>query len=194
MRRLMVLLLVALSCVLVNVATATPALACDRDQLPLAKALGRSEFVFSGNVAEVGGDKRTATYVVEVDRVWQGRVPLEVTVESPASRKRCGLTGVKAGDELLVVAADGNGDTVTARSFEGTRRLTAKAVDAATEEFGSAGKPVDTTPDPADEPLEMTVVDDSEPAAFGALALPGLLVAGLGLLTLAIAGLLSRRT
>jgi hypothetical protein len=190
MRRVMVLVLVALGCVLL---TEAPAQACDRASVPFNRAVQRSDVVFSGTVTDrsTGGDR--TSYAVTVDRVWQGRVPEEATVVSPRTRADCALTGIRPDDKVLFVASEGSGDTFSARSFEGTRSLTAKVTAAVVKRLGKGGQPIAAAPDPADQPLEMTVVDDSEPAGFGTLALPGGILVALGLLTLLLAQLLGRR-
>jgi hypothetical protein len=189
MRRVLVLVLLVLGCVLV---TEAPASACDRDVLPLAKALPRASYVFSGTVQRESGAGDPATYVVAVDRVYEGRLPERVTVETPATRAACGLRGLSEGSDFLFVARDGSDDVVRALSYEGTRPLTASVTRAVVDDLGRGERPV-TAPDPADEPVEMTMVDQDEPASFSRLALPGAVLVVLGLVTLVLARVLGRR-
>ena len=190
MRRVMVLVLVVLGCVLV---TEAPASACDRDVLPLSKALPRASYVFSGTVQRASAAADPATYVVVVDRVYKGRLPERVTVETPRTRADCGVRGLTKGDDFLFVARDASGDVVSARSYEGTRPLTRPVTRAVVEELGRGSAPIVDRPDPADEPVEMTIVDTAQPAAFTTLALPGAVLVVLGLVTLVLARVLGRR-
>ena len=188
MRRLMVLVLVVLGCVLV---TEAPASACNRDVLPLSKALPRASYVFSGTVQRAsGGDP--ATYAVAVDRVYRGQLPERVRVETPATKADCGVRGLKEGEDFLFVARNGADDVVRALSYEGSRPLTAAVTRSVVDELGRGAKPV-TRPDPADEPVEMTMVDTGDPAPFSTLVLPGVVLIGLGLVTLVLARVLGRR-
>ena len=190
MRRVMVLVLVALGCVLL---TDAPAQACDRDVLPLPTALKRAGFVFSGTVEKVSDVSRSTEYVVQVDRVYEGKVQEKATVVSPATKADCGLTGIRRGDDVMFVAQRGNGEVIRTRSYEGTRPLTPAVLAAVRTELGTGSKPASSTPDPADEPVEMTVVDDSEPMSLAKLALPGAVLLVGGLVTLVLARLLGRR-
>ncbi len=97
MRRLMVLVLLALGWVALSPATAY---ACETPAAPRVKQLTNAEAVFTGTVAQVTANPAdagvTTLYVVTVDRVYKGtRVKSQVTVSSPAKRDRCGLVGVK---------------------------------------------------------------------------------------------------
>ena len=77
MRRVMVLVLVALGCVLF---TGTPAQACERPVPSMSKALAKSTFVFSGTVRKATSAGDQTTYAVAVDRVYNGRVDQSVMV------------------------------------------------------------------------------------------------------------------
>ncbi|RYP88689.1 hypothetical protein EKO23_02050 [Nocardioides guangzhouensis] len=189
MRRLMVLVLVVLGCVLV---TEAPASACDRDVLPLSKALPRASYVFSGTVQRESGAGDPATFDVAVDRVYRGRVPERVSVETPATGADCGVRGLKQGKDYLFVARNGSDDVVRALSWEGTRPLTAAVTRSVVGELGRGARPV-TREDPAQAPVEMTMVDTGEPAPFSTLVLPGVALIVLGLVTLVLARVLGRR-
>ena len=190
MRRVMVLVLVALGCVLFSQA---PAQACDRPVPPLAKALQRASFVFSGDVTKVTSAGDQTTYAVAVDRVYQGRVNEEAMVITPRSRADCGLSGIGRGDTVMFVTRDGSGDQFETQSFEGTRPLTASVRKAVVADLGRGGQPVAPAPAVEDPPLEMVVLDDGTPMSFAALALPGGVLIALGLVTLLVAQVLGRR-
>ena len=113
MRRVMVLVLVALGCVLF---TAAPAQACDRPVPPVAKALQGSTSVFSGTVSKVTSAGDQTTYAVTVDRAYQGRVDEEVMVIAPRTKGDCGLIGIRRGDKVMFVARDGSGDRFQTRA------------------------------------------------------------------------------
>ena len=190
MRRVMVLVLVALGCVLF---TTTPAHACDRPVPPVAKALQRATSVFSGTVDKVTSAGDQTTYAVTVDRAYEGRVDQEVMVIAPRTKGDCGLTGIRRGDTVMFVARDGSGDRFQTRSFEGSRALTGSVRAAVVDEFGKGSKPAPPAPAAEEPPLEMVVLDDGAPWSFAALALPGGILVALGLLTLLLAQVLGRR-
>ena len=190
MRRVMVLVLVALGCVLFS---GTPAQACERPVPPVAKALQSATFVFSGTVSKVTSAGDQTTFAVTVDRAYQGRVDEEVMVITPRTEDDCGLTGIGRGDAVMFVVRDGSGDRFRTRSFEGTRALTGSVRAAVVDELGRGSKPVAPAPAAEEPPLEMVVLDSGSPMSFAALALPGGILVALGLLTLLLAQVLGRR-
>lgn len=189
MRRVMVLVLVALGCVLF---TEAPAQACDRPVPSVSKALQRSTFVFSGTVRKVTSAGDQTTYAVAVDRVYDGRVDESVMVTAPRTRADCAL-GFGRGDEVMFVTRDGSGDKFTTTSFEGSRSLTPQVRAAVVDELGRGSKPVPPEPAVEEPPLEMIVLDDGETMSFAALALPGGILVALGLVVLLMAQVIGRR-
>jgi hypothetical protein len=190
MRRVMVLVLVALGCVLFSQA---PAQACERPVPSMSKALAKSTFVFSGTVRKATSAGDQTTYAVAVDRVYNGRVDQSVMVTAPRTRADCGLAGLGRGDEVMFVTRDGSGDTFTTASYEGTRPLTPRVRAAVVDELGRGSKPVPPAPAAEQPPLEMIVLDDGHTASFAALALPGGILVAIGLVMLLTARVLGRR-
>jgi len=190
MRRVMVLVLVALGCVLF---TEAPAQACDRPVPSVSQALQRSKFVFSGTVRKVTSAGDQTTYAVAVDRVYDGRVDESVMVTAPRTRADCALIGFGRGDEVMFVTRDGSGDRFTTTSFEGSRSLTPQVRAAVVDELGRGSRPVPPEPVVEEPPLEMIVLDDEDTPSFAALALPGGILVALGLVVLLTAQILGRR-
>jgi hypothetical protein len=190
MRRVMVLVLLALGCVLF---TEAPAQACERPVPSVSKALNRSSSVFSGTVRKVTSAGDQTTYAVDVDRVYQGRVDQSVMVTAPRTKADCALRGFGRGDTVMFVTRHGSGDAFTTASFEGSRPLTRKVRAAVVDELGRGSKPVPPAPAAEEPPLEMIVVDNGQSMSFAALALPGGLLVALGLVLLLTAQILGRR-
>ena len=190
MRRVMVLVLVALGCVLFAEA---PAQACERPVPSLSKALAKSKFVFSGTVRKVTSAGDQTTYAVAVDRVYDGRVDESVMVTAPRTRADCALVGFRRGDRVMFVTRDGSGDAFTTSSFEGSRAFTPAVRAAVVDELGRGSKPVPPAPAVEEPPLEMIVLDDGQSMSFAALALPGGILVALGLVMLLTAQILGRR-
>ena len=190
MRRVMVLVLVALGCVLFSEA---PAQACERPVPSVSKALAKAKFVFSGTVQKVTSAGDQTTYAVAVDRVYDGRVDESVMVTAPRSKADCALIGFGRGDRVMFVTRDGSGDKFTTSSFEGSRALTPAVRAAVVRELGRGSEPVPPEPAVEEPPLEMIVLDDGQSLSFAALALPGGILIALGLVTLLMAQILGRR-
>ena len=190
MRRVMVLVLVALGCVLFSEA---PAQACERPVPSVSKALAKAKFVFSGTVQKVTSAGDQTTYAVTVDRVYDGRVDESVMVTAPRTKADCALIGFGRGDRVMFVTRDGSGDKFTTSSFEGSRALTPAVRAAVVRELGRGSKPVPPEPAVEEPPLEMIVLDDGQSLSFAALALPGGILIALGLVTLLMAQILGRR-
>jgi hypothetical protein len=190
MRRVMVLVLVALGCVLF---TGTPAQACERPVPSVARALQKATFVFSGTVRKVTSAGDQTTYAVVVDRVYDGRVDESVMVTAPRTKADCALSGFGRGDRVMFVTRDGSGDRFTTSSVEGSRALTPRVRAAVVDELGRGSKPVPPEPAVEEPPLEMIVLDDGHTASFAALALPGGILVALGLVVLLTAQIIGRR-
>ena len=136
MRRVMVLVLVALGCVLF---TEAPAQACERPVPSVSKALRgrRSSSAAPSSKVTSAGDQ--TTYAVAVDRVYDGRVDESVMVTAPRTKADCGLTGVRPRRRGDVRDPRRQRRQFTTSSFEGSRALT-PAVRAAVVRPSSAGQ------------------------------------------------------
>jgi hypothetical protein len=192
MRRLLLLVLVALGCAFV---TASPAQACDRPAGPLDQDLEGAPVVFSGTITAVSGNvgqqAGMVSYTVAVDRTWKGGTQVEetMTVNAPATRQACGLRAATKGESWLVLGRPVGTGSVATTSYEGTRLLTDRAARQVTALLGigtAAGAAPETT-----EPVLTTLTDD-EPAGFWPLALPGAVLALGGLIVVAAARALGR--
>lgn len=188
MRRLMVIVLLALGWVALSPATA--AYACDTASAPRAKQLDQAEAVFTGTVKQVTADPAdagaTTLYVVEVDRVFKGRsVNTEVTVSSPTKRAKCGLVGVEKGNRYLFVSGQVTKGMFQARSFQGTQAVNAE-VRADVERVLGQGTPPADAQDQADEGVTTTQVDESSAPSVARMVVPGLVLALIGCLVLVL--------
>lgn len=189
MRRLLLLALLALGCVLV---TQAPAHACDRPTRPLPEQLEAAGSVFNGTVTEVTPGPRVS-YAVTVSRVFKGQVDAETTVVSPRGVTACGLQGIEPRREYLFVSGQTGAATLPAFSNEGTRRLTPQLRNQVLDRLGVGTAPIPAEAQaPADETATLTQVGDDEPEAFLPIALPGLLLVVGGVLALALARLVGR--
>ena len=105
LRRLLVLVVVALTTVIVSDASAHAACRCK--DLSLPQQVNNAGAVFSGTLTmasgpTTSGDRQTMSYDVKVDRVYKGDIKSpRVTVKSDASEAACGLTGMTADTRYL---------------------------------------------------------------------------------------------
>ena len=105
LRRLLVLVVVALTTVIVSDASAHAACRCK--DLSLPQQVNNAGAVFSGTLTmasgpTTSGDRQTMSYDVKVDRVYKGDITSpRVTVKSDASEAACGLTGMTADTRYL---------------------------------------------------------------------------------------------
>lgn len=133
---------------LLLVAPAQPACACSCAQLTPTEAVSRAQTVFSGRLESVEGADGGASadpvrYHFVVDRVLKGQATDRQVVESAASSASCGLEGMEAGKDYLVMA-ETSGATMSASLCGGTTRLTPERL-AAVEKVTGPG----STPSPA---------------------------------------------
>jgi hypothetical protein len=190
MRRMLVLALLVLGCVLAGPA---PAYACDQPARPFPAQLRDAGSVFTGTVTAVtpsSGDQ--VTYAVSVRRVFKGEVHVQTSVVSPAGVARCGLQGIERRRSYLFVSSQSGSELLVAGSHEGTRRLTPDLRDQVVGRLGAGTAPL-PAPGADDEGATLTRVDTAgDPPEFLPLALPGLLLVVVGLLALMLARLVSR--
>ncbi|QIX25254.1 hypothetical protein ncot_00620 [Nocardioides sp. JQ2195] len=195
MRRLMVIVLLALGWVALSPATA--AYACDTASAPRAKQLTQAEAVFTATVKRVTADRAgagaTTLYVVEVDRVFKGeRVNTEETVSSPTKRAKCGLVGVTEGNRYLFVAGQVTKGTFQARSFQGTQAINAEVRDDVERVLGEGTPPADAEERAADDALTTTRVDETSAPSVATMVVPGLVLALIGCLVLVLTRIFGR--
>lgn len=195
MRRLMVLVLLALGWVALSPAPA--AYACDTASPPRAKQLNQAEAVFTGTVKQVTADPadagRTTLYVIEVDRVFKGEpIKTEVTVSSPARKARCGLVGVKQGNRYLFVAGSVTKGMFQARSFQGTQAINREVRSDLKKVLGQGEPPADARARSGADELTTTRVDHTSAPSVANMVLPGLVLALVGCLVLVLARLFGR--
>lgn len=195
MRRLLLLTLLALSGAAVTlIGTGTPAsAACDPKPGPLAGDLRQADVVFTGTVRSVqkGAAGAPTTYLVAVQRSYQGRVESEVTVLTPATAKACGLQDVKVSQRWLF-AGTSSPTGILVESDEGSRPLSAAVSRQVRQVLGAGRAPIPV--DPTTEPVEvnLTRVADDDAREFWPLAAPGAIVGVAGLVVLAAARALGR--
>jgi hypothetical protein len=197
MRRLLLLTLLALPCAwvaLVGLAGAPASAACDPRPGPLAGDLRQADVVFTGTVRSVekGATGAPTTYLVAVQKSYQGRVESEVSVLTPATAKECGLQDVVVGKRWLF-AGTSSPSGVLVESDEGSRPLTAAVTRQVRQVLGVGRNPVQV--DPTTDPVvaSFTKVADDEATEFWPLAAPGVIAVVGGLVVLAAARVLGRR-
>lgn len=197
MRRMMVLVLLALGWVALGVA---PAQACDVMEKPPGEQLREAQFVFSGTVTKATADPATSgkqtLYVVKVDSVFQGELERQVTISSPTRFRSCGLRGINVGDDYMFYAGSERQGILQARSYEGTTELTPQVRKNVVDVLGPGAAPgIAEDPESAeDTTAETTVVDEGKPPSMTSAVGPGLGLVALGLLGLLLSRALGRRT
>lgn len=194
MRRLLLITMLALSCVWFAPLAGSPAwAACDPAPGPLAGDLKQSDVAFTGTVKskQKGAAGAPTTLVVAVDRVYRGRIESEVTVLTPATAAECGLQGVKVDAKWLLVGTS-SPTGVLVESDEGARVATPAVVRQVRQVLGVGKQPirVESSIEPA--PPTLTRVTDDGPTRFWPLAMPGAAVVIIGLVVLAAARAIGR--
>ena len=194
LRRLLVLVVVALTTVIVSDASAHAACRCK--DLSLPQQVNNAGAVFSGTLTmasgpTTSGDRQTMSYDVKVDRVYKGDITSpRVTVKSDASEAACGLSGMTADTRYLffVRVSDVDAADLFANSCGGT----GPAKSARTQKVVALLGPGSTPNPPTPEEATFTPVADAEPYTLTRLAAPGAAMVLVGLLGLMVFGALGR--
>jgi hypothetical protein len=194
LRRLLVLVVVALTTVVVSDASAHAACRCK--DLSLPQQVNKAGAVFSGTLTmasgpTTSGDRQTMSYDVKVDRAYKGDITSpRVTVKSDASEAACGLTGMTADTRYLffVRVSDLDAADLFANSCGGTGPAKSARTQKIVALLGPGSTPIPPTPEEA----TFTPVADAEPATLTQLAAPGAAMVLVGLLGLMVFGALGR--
>jgi len=190
--RFLVVLFVGLLTVVV---TEAPAHACRCRDLSLPQKVNAADGIFSGTVSMASGPtasgnkRQMMSYDVKVDRVYKGDdlvLPV-LTVKSIANESACGLTGMAADSRYLFFVRR-HGDNLLANSCGGTGPATTAKTQKLVALRGQGQTP---TPPAPEEPV-FTPVDGADPLPLARLAAPGAALLLLGLLGLAVFGVLGR--
>jgi hypothetical protein len=191
LRRLLVLVVVALTTVVVSDASAHAACRCK--DLSLPQQVNNAGAVFSGTLTmasgpTTSGNRQTMSYDVKVDRVYKGDFSSpRVTVKSDASGASCGLTGMTAGTRYLFFVRVSDPD-LFANSCGGTGPAKSARTQKIVALLGPGTTPIPPTPEEA----TFTPVADAEPYSLTRLAAPGAAMVLVGLLGLMVFGALGR--
>jgi hypothetical protein len=194
LRRLLVLVVVALTTVIVSDASAHAACRCN--DLSLPQQVNNAGAVFSGTLTmasgpTTSGDRQTMSYDVKVDRVYKGDITSpRVTVKSDASEAACGLTGMTADTRYLffVRVSEADAADLFANSCGGTGPAKSARTQKIVALLGPGSTPIPPTPEEA----TFTPVAGAEPATLTRLAAPGAAMVVVGLLGLMVFGALGR--
>jgi hypothetical protein len=194
LRRLLVLVVVALTTVIVSDASAHAACRCK--DLSLPQQVNNAGAVFSGTLTMASGptttgDRQTMSYDVKVDRVYKGDITSpRVTVKSDASEAACGLTGMTADTRYLffVRVSEVDAADLFANSCGGTGQAKSARTQKIVALLGPGSTPIPPTPEEA----TFTPVADAEPYTLTQLAAPGAAMVLVGLLGLMVFGALGR--
>ena len=194
LRRLLVLVVVALTTVIVSDASANAACRCK--DLSLPQQVNNAGAVFSGTLTmasgpTTSGDRQTMSYDVKVDRVYKGDITSpRVTVKSDASEAACGLTGMTADTRYLffVRVSEADAADLFANSCGGTGPAKSARTQKIVALLGPGSTPIPPTPEEA----TFTPVAGAEPATLTRLAAPGAAMVVVGLLGLMVFGALGR--
>jgi hypothetical protein len=148
----------------------------------------RASAVFAGTVTDVsrapkrGARPVTATYDVQVDRVYKGNVGTEtVQVASTRTRKTCRRL-VLAPEHAYVFFVATEGSAFTADTCSGTAGATARLIAKVQRMLGDGRSPVPARPEQA----VFTRVADAEPPTLTRMAAPGVALVLVGLLGLLV--------
>ena len=194
LRRLLVLVVLALTTVVVSDASAHAACRCK--DLSLPQQVNNAGAVFSGTLTmasgpTTSGDRQTMSYDVKVDRVYKGDITSpRVTVKSDASEAACGLTGMTADTRYLffVRVSEADAADLFANSCGGTGPAKSARTQKIVALLGPGSTPIPPTPEEA----TFTPVAGAEPATLTRLAAPGAAMVVVGLLGLMVFGALGR--
>jgi hypothetical protein len=194
LRRLLVLVVVALTTVIVSDASAHAACRCK--DLSLPQQVNNAGAVFSGTLTMASGptttgDRQTMSYDVKVDRVYKGDITSpRVTVKSDASEAACGPTGMTADTRYLffVRVSEADAADLFANSCGGTGPAKSARTQKIVALLGPGSTPIPPTPEEA----TFTPVAGAEPATLTRLAAPGAAMVVVGLLGLMVFGALGR--
>lgn len=185
-RRLMVLALLALSSAVVT-APAAQAAGCEASPLKFPALLEKADVVVTGTIAEIGQDAaERPTYTVQVSRIYRGEVGAEVVVHGP-QEPACALDA-EAGQEWLVMAR-GDKEPFAVRKDTGSQPLTESVGRVVAQKLGSGTEPAPSQA--VQDEVTFTDAEADEATKFWPLALPGVAIAGFGVLALLVSRALS---
>jgi hypothetical protein len=188
-RRLLTALLLACSAVVVLGAPSQAA--CPANRVSLKQHTIDADDVFTGVVGERTVAGTTATYTVDVQRVYQGELAGEqVAVSSDTRPRACGLPTLKTGSTYLFFTTEAGSDLMTDRR-SGTA-LASTAYVARVEALLGAGSPAAPPATAAPDKATFTTVADA-PAKVQRLAAPGAALVIVGVLGLVFVAWRGRR-
>lgn len=167
-------------------ATAAAAPDCTRKRTPLPELLAAADAVVTGTVDVVFPAVRATTFEVDLTQVHKAPDPVpwraQVAVRTP--RGECKLEGVRRDAKWLFVGNVDRQDRLVVTAVGGSQRLT-PALKARVDQLMAAEAPEPPAP-------QLELVADSEPPQFWPLAMPGLVLFGVGLLVWLLARVLGR--